>query len=483
MPSTSHAHVRINSGFLSIAEKRALVWIAERVPSGINSDHLTTLGFAGMLAAGAAFWASAAWRPALLVAIVALAVNWFGDSLDGTVARVRHDERPRYGYYLDHVLDAAGICALMCGMGTSGVMSTTVALVVLIAYLLVSAEVFLATAVRGEFRMSFLNLGPTELRILLALGSAAAYLRPEVTMFGRGPFLLFDIGGCVAAAGLFIAFVTSAARNARALYREEPLRGRAATRDKPLTIAILVVVLAAAAGSAEAATLTADTIRAWDAHVAKIEQRIAAEQSSPTVPASCGPPSGTVTSVPGGLIHEWRGCIVLPGIALDQLLVDLQNPSTAWPHQPDVVSLRVTERRPGAMTVFIRMRRTKIVTVTYNTEHVVMYRRDTPTRASSRSVASRISEIDNPETAFEREKRPGEDRGFLWRLNSYWRYDQVNGGVRVELDSLTLSRGVPPGLGFLLQPIISGIARESMQRTLASITDPPSRGATARSAG
>jgi phosphatidylglycerophosphate synthase len=216
--------VRVNTGWLAAVEKRLLVWIAARLPACVNSDHLTVLALVAIGGAGGAFWAARYWPPALGLVVVALTLNWFGDSLDGTVARVRKHERPRYGFYVDHVLDVAGISLLMAGLAMSGYMTPAVALSVLAAYLLVSAEVFLATAVHGLFRMSFLNFGPTELRIVLAIGALTAWSRPIVTPFGFGPFLLFDVGGVVAVAGLLVALISSAARNTIALYRAEPLR-------------------------------------------------------------------------------------------------------------------------------------------------------------------------------------------------------------------------------------------------------------------
>lgn len=129
------------------------------------------------------------------------------------------------------------------------------------------------------------------------------------------------------------------------------------------------------------------------------------------------------------------------------------------------------------------MRRTKIVTVTYDTEHRLDYRRHGRTRASSRSVATRIVELDAAGTANEREKPQGEDRGFLWRLNSYWRYEQIGGGVIVELESLTLSRSIPMGLGAIVKPIIDRIARESIDRTLENIRQTHAPAATARKDG
>jgi PAS domain S-box-containing protein len=153
---------RVNTGVLAAAERRALVWIARRLPAAVNSDHLTLLALAGMAGAGGAFWLARSWPPALTLVVVCLAVNWFGDSLDGTLARVRRHERPRYGFYVDHVIDIVGTTLLVGGMALSGFMSPIVALTMLVAYLLVSAEVFLATAVTSTFRMSFLKIGPTD---------------------------------------------------------------------------------------------------------------------------------------------------------------------------------------------------------------------------------------------------------------------------------------------------------------------------------
>jgi phosphatidylglycerophosphate synthase len=217
------AHVRVNTGILAAAEKRTLVWIASRLPRWVNSDHLTLLALLAMAGTGAAFWMASIWPPALVLIVICLAINWFGDSLDGTLARVRRHERPRYGFYVDHVLDIAGASFLFGGMALSGFMSPVVALALLAAYLLVAAEVFLATAINGTFRMSFLNMGPTELRILLSVGALALFTRPVVTPFGLGPFKLFDIGGSVAIVGLAVAFVTAAVQTTKTLYRAEPL--------------------------------------------------------------------------------------------------------------------------------------------------------------------------------------------------------------------------------------------------------------------
>jgi phosphatidylglycerophosphate synthase len=169
-----------------------------------------------MALAGAAF-AAARWDlRALWLVVAALALNWFGDSLDGTLARVRRAERPRYGFYVDHVLDIAGATLLVAGLACSPFMSPIVALGVLIAYLLVSGEVFLATAVRGVFKMSVGGVGPTELRIILAAGTLALLRHPQVSV-GSLTVPLFDVGGALAAAGLVVVFVVSVLRNATAL--------------------------------------------------------------------------------------------------------------------------------------------------------------------------------------------------------------------------------------------------------------------------
>jgi phosphatidylglycerophosphate synthase len=220
----SAAHTRVNQGLLAGAEKRALVWIAQRLPAWVSSDHLSALGLLGMLGAGAAFAAGGVSVRALPFVVVALAVNWFGDSLDGTLARVRNRQRPRYGYYLDHALDVLGTAFLFGGLAIGGLMSPVVAMALLAAYFAVMAEVFLATNVRGVFRMSFLGFGPTELRIVLSVGALALMREPRVTLAGFGPYQLFDVGGVIAAACLAVAFLVSAARNGRALFLEEPLR-------------------------------------------------------------------------------------------------------------------------------------------------------------------------------------------------------------------------------------------------------------------
>jgi hypothetical protein len=263
---------------------------------------------------------------------------------------------------------------------------------------------------------------------------------------------------------------------------------------RPALLAALVVIVLGAPDDAGAATLQPQTVQAWNTYVASTEARIDRELASahgflvadflpgrdavrdavakgaiPIDRLTSRDGVGKVIAVPDGLIAHWRGAVLLPGVTLNALLERLQNPNERGPHPQDVLALRVLNRRPDQLELAIRMTRTKLVTVTYDTEHVVDYRRFGNTRASSRSVSSRIAEIENAGTPAERALAPGQDRGFLWRMNSYWRYEQVDGGVIVELESLTLSRSIPLGLGIVVDSTIERIARESMHRTLESV--------------
>ncbi len=214
---------RVQTSLLAPLEKRCLIWMARRMPAAINSDHLTTLAGLSMLAAGACYWNGSG--AALLGAVGLLAVNWFGDSLDGTLARVRHHERPRYGFYVDHVLDVLCILFVFAGLVLGGHMTPAMGGGFLLAYYLLMIEIALATHAVGTFRISFWKFGPTELRLLLAAGTLRLIDSDMVTIAGS-KYLLFDIGGAVAIAGLILTFMSSAIANTRSLYAAEPLPGR-----------------------------------------------------------------------------------------------------------------------------------------------------------------------------------------------------------------------------------------------------------------
>ncbi len=212
--------LRVQQSWVAAAEKRALLWLAARTPECIGPDHLTALGLTAQIAAGL-FYAFAAWhRYALLGVIACLALNWLGDSLDGTLARVRQCQRPRYGFYVDHMVDSFGALALMGGLALSGYMHARIAIGLLIAFLVLSIQSYLATHALGEFRISFWRFGPTELRILLAIGNLALFWKPIVHLFG-GRYRLFDVGGAIGLTGMGLMVVVFTVQNTIRLYREE----------------------------------------------------------------------------------------------------------------------------------------------------------------------------------------------------------------------------------------------------------------------
>lgn len=228
-PVTSSAsfqpETRVQQSVLTALEKRVLHWLAVRMPAGINSDHLTLLALFAMVSVGASYWLSRYTPIGLVLATVWLAVNWFGDSLDGTLARVRGQQRPRYGYYVDHVVDVVGVLFLFAGLGLSGYLHPGVAAALLMAYFLLSLEIYLATHSLGRFRMSFFGVGPTELRLVLAAMNAALLVSDPAPIPGT-PLTVLDAGAIVGAAALVATFILAALRNTRELYRAEPMPAR-----------------------------------------------------------------------------------------------------------------------------------------------------------------------------------------------------------------------------------------------------------------
>ena len=217
--------------------------------------------------------------------------------------------------------------------------------------------------------------------------------------------------------------------------------------------AIAAVVAVAALPSSAAAQPTLDTVSAWDAHIARLERNTPAVRAAPI---DAGAPHGRELRIPGGWIHEWAGSVTIPGITVSQLVDALTTPGTP-PPQDDVLESRVLAKSGDTLRVYLKLQRTAIVTVIYDTEHAVAFERHSQALATSRSVATSIREAG------------GGDRGFLWRLNSYWTYRQVGSSVQVDVLSVSLSRDVPPVARALVSPIASRIARESLRRTLDAL--------------
>lgn len=265
----------------------------------------------------------------------------------------------------------------------------------------------------------------------------------------------------------------------------------------PLATIVLATMYVPGPGSrVHGAELKPETLLAWDKYVRLTEERICHELASEkgffghefgrmnearstwkrvrsgqvmVARMETEDARGRTIRVPGGMIHHWRGTILIPSVRLEQVIHRLRYPDPAVPPQKDVLETRILERDEDSLRIYLKLVRKKIVTVAYNTEHLVRYRWHDPFRASSRSIATRIAELEKLHTPQEREKVPGHDRGFLWRLNSYWRYQQVEGGVVVECESLSLSRGYPVIFKPIVAPIVRSIARKSMKRTLASL--------------
>lgn len=227
-PMSKHPFIsadRVNQSLTANAERRFLLWLAARTPRWITSDGLTLLGLFGQIGAGLAYALSSYDFHMLLLVNLGIMVNWLGDSLDGTLARVRSEERPRFGFYVDHVVDLFGALALMSGLGCSGLVHRPVAVALLVAFLLLAGESYLATHTLGRFQLSQGVFGPTDIRIFLILGNLAALHDPSANLFGHR-ILLFDIGGTAGALTMFAMLLLTISRHTAQLYRAEPLRQR-----------------------------------------------------------------------------------------------------------------------------------------------------------------------------------------------------------------------------------------------------------------
>ena len=213
---------RIQASITASVERRVLIWLAGLVPDWISPDHLTVLGFAAQFLASVSY-ALARWNKCfLLLSTLFIALNWLGDSLDGSLARYRNRLHPRYGFYVDHMADTFGGVFLMSGLALSGFLHWQIAAGMLVAFLVLSVESYLATYTIGKFRMSYGLFGPTEIRILLMIGNVALMFRPNAHILGQ-TFLLFDVGGSIAIAGMLAMAVVATAIHTAKLYREERL--------------------------------------------------------------------------------------------------------------------------------------------------------------------------------------------------------------------------------------------------------------------
>jgi archaetidylinositol phosphate synthase len=210
------------NGWLAGLERLALARLAARTPRWINSDHLTLIGLGATLLAGAAY-VSCRWDAVMVnVVNLALLLNWLGDSLDGTLARHRNRCRPRYGFYVDHIIDAFGALFVVGGLALSSLMSPGVALVFLVAYYLLAINVYLATFTLGVFRISFGPVGPTELRVILVCANLLVWFFPTVVLFGHR-LLVFDLAGTACAAAMGVVAVKATIENTIRLYNLERL--------------------------------------------------------------------------------------------------------------------------------------------------------------------------------------------------------------------------------------------------------------------
>jgi hypothetical protein len=179
---------------------------------------------------------------------------------------------------------------------------------------------------------------------------------------------------------------------------------------------------------------------------------------------------GRDPDVPGGMIHDWEGMVFIPGVKLAsvlQVLEDYNHHSRYF--APDVERSRIENHEGDHYRVFLRFRREKIVTVILDTVHEVDYFHDSPVRAHSRSSAVRIAQVENPGAADEKEKTPGEDDGYLWKMETWWRMEEKDGGVYVQNEAVTLTRDIPTGLGWLIEPLITNIPRETLEFTLQAL--------------
>jgi putative flippase GtrA len=341
---------------------------------------------------------------------------------------------------------------------------------------------------------SILNFFVSDLMVFRKMKAEAAAL-PLLQVEKRGPVEL-----AVATVGASEQMT----RPVGAIWREGQLEGGSAMKRsysrkaQALAAALVVLMSATGAGPVHAAELTSKTVQAWNAYVGATEQRIAKELASdqgflvmdfqPRHKAAADrralmagevlvtdmktlDSNGCKLDVASGMVHHWSGAVFIPNVTVEEVMARVSDPNQEDTKQQDVLASEVLERGPGYLKIYLKLQRKKFVTVTFNTEHLVQYQWHGEERASSSSATTRIAEVTDVGEPTESEKPEGNDSGFLWRLNSYWRYEQVNGGVIVELESLSLSRTVPMILKPVVSPLIRSAAKGSVDRTLSSMRE------------
>lgn len=228
--SSTEQSVRIQTSLLNGVEKKALVWLAERQPKWVDSDMLTFVGFIGAVLIALGFALSNISVHFLWVTIAGFVVNWYGDSLDGTLARVRKQQRPVYGFYIDHTIDAVNETFMFLGAGLSPFMRFDIACVLLVVYLMLTLNVSMNAHLKGEFRLTYAKLGPTEFRLIciiacliLMLVSGLREIILEVHCFGDTfPLALLDIMGLVILLALVVIYVVTIVQDARYYAKIDP---------------------------------------------------------------------------------------------------------------------------------------------------------------------------------------------------------------------------------------------------------------------
>jgi phosphatidylglycerophosphate synthase len=217
-----HSIVRSNQGFFQPLERPALAWLARKVPTWITPDHLTAIGFGGAVIAAAAYAASGSHPNLLWLASLGLVINWFGDSLDGTVARVRRIERPRYGYYLDNAVDCIAQLLLAVGIGLSGYVRFDLCLLSLVAYLMVSTLSFIRANVSNVFQLAYAAVGPTEVRFGFLVLNALLIIFPPDTVDWGLPLTYPNLWSLAWSSSMLVTFLVTMVKRVRQLAVEEP---------------------------------------------------------------------------------------------------------------------------------------------------------------------------------------------------------------------------------------------------------------------